>query len=96
MIVYPSPVGQEVDVDNLLHSIGETVRRVGPETEMEASGLDCSDYQGLVQQAWEVLIQDRAFSTDEAHRYLCELAQAGKLFLVEVAGRIVRDEWTWT
>lgn len=60
------------------------------------TGAECRKYQVLVQQAQEILIQGWAFSTDEAHRYLYEVAQARKLFVVEVAGRIVAGEWTRT
>lgn len=57
---------------------------------------ECEEYRILVQQAREILIRERAFSADEAHRYLYELAQARKLLVVEVAGRIVAGEWVWT
>lgn len=59
-----------------------------------ASG--CGEYRILVQQAREILIRERAFSADEAHHYLYELAQARKLLIVEVADRIVAGEWIWT
>lgn len=57
---------------------------------------ECRGYRELMQQAQEILVQEQSFSTDEAHRYLYELAQAGKLFISEIAGRIVTGEWVWT
>jgi len=62
---------------------------------MEAGGFGsgCGEYRELVQQAWEILMRERAFSADEAHRYLYELAQARKLFIAEVADRIVVGDW---
>ena len=59
-------------------------------------GSECEEYRELIQQALEILIRERAFSADEAHRYLYELAQARKLLIVELAGRIVAGEWIWT
>jgi hypothetical protein len=56
----------------------------------------CGEYRILVQQAREILIRERAFSAEEAHGYLYQLAQARKLFIVEAASRIVAREWIWT
>ncbi len=58
-------------------------------------GSESEECRILVEQAGEILIQERAFSTDQAHRYLYELAQARKLLLAEVAGRILAGEWIW-
>ena len=60
------------------------------------TGAECRNHRELVQQAQEILIQFRAFSVDEAHQYLYEVAQARKLLIAEVAGRIVAGEWTRT
>jgi len=49
-----------------------------------------------MQQAQEILIQEQAFTIDEAHRYLYELAQADRLFIAEAASRIVSGRWAWT
>jgi hypothetical protein len=43
----------------------------------------------LVQQAREILIEKWAFSVEDANNYMYEVAQARKLLIVEVAGRIV-------
>jgi hypothetical protein len=64
--------------------------------DMGELGPQPTGYRELMQQAREILIQEQAFSTDEAHRYLYELAQAGNLFVSEVASRIVAGEWAWT
>jgi hypothetical protein len=65
---------------------------------MEAGGLEpeCKRYRRLVQQAREILIEEWAFSVEEANSYMYEVAQARKLLVVEVAGRIVAGEWVWT
>ena len=64
--------------------------------EMRGRGSECGKHRDLIQQAQEILIRERAFSAEEAHGYLYELAQARKLFIVEAAGRIVAREWVWT
>jgi AmiR/NasT family two-component response regulator len=65
---------------------------------MDVEGLrsECRGCRELVQQAREILIQERAFSCEEANGYMYELAQARKLLVVEVANRIIAGEWAWT
>lgn len=47
----------------------------------------------LIQQAEAILIHERGFSADEAHRCLYELALADRLFITEIADRIVNGQW---
>lgn len=54
------------------------------------------EYRALVQQAREILMREWAFSTEEADQYLYELGQARKLFIAEVADRIVVGDWVET
>jgi len=65
--------------------------------EMTATGSapDCAASLQLIQQAQERLVAERAFSTDEALHYLYESAVAGKVFISEVADRILHSEWPW-
>lgn len=57
---------------------------------------ECEEYRILVQQARVTLIRERAFSADEARRYLYELAQAREVLVAEVASRVLAGEWIWT
>lgn len=57
---------------------------------------ECRACRELVQQAREILIQERAFSAEEANSYMYQLAQARKLLIVQVANRIIAGEWVWT
>lgn len=65
---------------------------------MEPGGLEseCTRYRRLIQQARKILIEEWAFSIEEANSCLYEVARARKLLMVEVAGRIVTGEWVWT
>jgi DNA-binding response OmpR family regulator len=65
---------------------------MGAATELVLEYRRCRE---LIERAEEILIHERAFSADEAHRCLYELAVAGKLFITEVADRIVRGEGFW-
>jgi hypothetical protein len=47
----------------------------------------------VIQEAVQILIQERDLSLDDAHLYLYELAQAGELLLAEVAYGVVREYW---
>ena len=58
--------------------------------------LNAEGCRALVQKAEGILIRDFGICADEAHDYLYELAQARKLFIGEVAGRIIADEWVGT
>ncbi len=46
----------------------------------------------LIQDAMQILLQQRGLSSDEAHECLYELAQANKLFVIEVAERILQGQ----
>jgi hypothetical protein len=65
---------------------------------MEAGGFgwEYGEYREVVQQAQEILMRERAFSADEAYGYLSELAQARKVFIVEVANQVVVGDWFQT
>jgi hypothetical protein len=59
------------------------------EVEADRFGPERGDYRERVRLAWEVLAREQPLSIDEAHRYLCERAQADSLFIGEVASRVL-------
>jgi len=59
----------------------------------ERYSSECWRCRELIQQARGILIWKRAFSGEEADRYIYELARAQKAFIVEVADHIVKGDW---
>jgi len=56
----------------------------------------CVACRELVQQVQEVLIQHGAFSAKEANWYMCELAKARTLLIMEVPGGTVTERSGWS